>query len=322
MEALRSLGVMHVRQAGRVESDDVAFLTQRISDTTKVFNILGARKPSGHSAEPIPADRLVTESLERLEEDAALSKQKDAILKDMEKLSVWGDFEPETLARLRESGIFVYLCSAYKKEMEHLDLPETAAVTVVNTIRGEFFFLITSQTPLDAAGLPVVSLPNASLSRLKESLKECESKLAEVSSKLDLLALSLGELPAYKASLETDLEFAQNRDGMAKEGVIAYLQGYVPVTEIETLRTAALNCGWALKIEDPAEDDAAVPTYIKKPKWMNIIDPLFDFIGISPGYRENDVSLFFLIAFPIFFGMLIGDFAYGMLFLVTAVLCK
>ena len=224
LEALRDLGVMHVKQLGRVESDDVAELTRKITDAVKVYNILSGRKVSGESGENIAPERLVSEALELLDEEASVTKQRENLLKEMEKLAPWGNFEPETVRKLRESGVHVYLCSSFKS-----DFPE---------------------------------------------------------------------------------------------GEIAYLQGYVPVTEVEKLRAEALKQGWALKIDDPAEDDMKVPTCIKKPKWMRIIDPLFDFIGIAPGYRENDVSLFFLIAFPIFFGMLIGDFAYGVLFMTTAFLCK
>ena len=65
-----------------------------------------------------------------------------------------------------------------------------------------------------------------------------------------------------------------------------------------------------------------MPTLIRKPGWVKVIDPLFEFIGITPGYRESDVSVFFLIAFPIFFGMLICDSAYGSLFLISALLGK
>ncbi|MBQ1712634.1 MAG: hypothetical protein II024_05330 [Firmicutes bacterium] len=42
-------------------------------------------------------------------------------------------------------------------------------------------------------------------------------------------------------------------------------------------------------------------------------------MGILPGYHEQDVSLWFLIFFTIFTAMIIGDAAYGFLFLIVAV---
>ena len=322
LEALRDLGVMHVKQLGRVESDDVAELTRKITDAVKVYNILSGRKVSGESGENIAPERLVSEALELLDEEASVTKQRENLLKEMEKLAPWGNFEPETVRKLRESGVHVYLCSSFKSDFPKLSFPADAAVKVINRGRNDVYYMVVSQVPVNPAELQTVQLPDISLVKLQDLVRKGDDRLSDISRQLDVLALSCKCLRGYKESMEKDLEFAQNRDGMTGEGEIAYLQGYVPVTEVEKLRAEALKQGWALKIDDPAEDDMKVPTCIKKPKWMRIIDPLFDFIGIAPGYRENDVSLFFLIAFPIFFGMLIGDFAYGVLFMTTAFLCK
>ena len=118
------------------------------------------------------------------------------------------------------------------------------------------------------------------------------------------------------------MEFLQARDSMLSSGKVCCVTGYVPVTGLDALKEAAKENDWVLQIEDVEEEDGNVPTCIRKPGWMKLIDPLFDFIGIAPGYRETDVSLFFLLAFPVFFGLLIGDAAYGSMFMVVAFLCK
>jgi V/A-type H+-transporting ATPase subunit I len=41
---------------------------------------------------------------------------------------------------------------------------------------------------------------------------------------------------------------------------------------------------------------------------------VFRFLGTVPGYREHDISLWFLVFFSVFFAMLIGDGGYGLLF--------
>ncbi|MCK5082028.1 MAG: V-type ATP synthase subunit I, partial [Candidatus Omnitrophica bacterium] len=63
--------------------------------------------------------------------------------------------------------------------------------------------------------------------------------------------------------------------------------------------------------------DDKVPTLIRNPKWVSLIEPVFKFIDIAPGYREYDISLFFLLFFSLFVGMLIGDAGYGMLFIAA-----
>jgi V/A-type H+-transporting ATPase subunit I len=47
-----------------------------------------------------------------------------------------------------------------------------------------------------------------------------------------------------------------------------------------------------------------------------LISPVFKVIEVVPGYRELDISLWFLLFFSVFFGMLIGDAGYGLIYLV------
>jgi V/A-type H+-transporting ATPase subunit I len=57
---------------------------------------------------------------------------------------------------------------------------------------------------------------------------------------------------------------------------------------------------------------------VKYAKGTGIIKPLFDILGTVPGYRENDISLWFLLFFTLFFAMIIGDAGYGLVFLLAA----
>jgi len=101
---------------------------------------------------------------------------------------------------------------------------------------------------------------------------------------------------------------------MGQHGALAYLTGYVPADTIETLENASYAHQWALMSTDPGPDDA-VPTLLRNPSWVDNIKPVFNLLGIIPGYRELDVSMVFLIFFSIFFGILIGDAGYGLTYL-------
>ena len=71
--------------------------------------------------------------------------------------------------------------------------------------------------------------------------------------------------------------------------------------------------------EDVAEDDEAVPTKLRYNKLSKLIQPLYSILGILPGYREQDISLWFLMFFTLFFAMIIGDGGYGLLILLATV---
>jgi len=62
------------------------------------------------------------------------------------------------------------------------------------------------------------------------------------------------------------------------------------------------------------------PTQIGYARWAGPIQGLFDILGTLPGYREIDLSSFFMVALPIFAAMLIGDAGYGLIFALAPLL--
>ena len=60
-------------------------------------------------------------------------------------------------------------------------------------------------------------------------------------------------------------------------------------------------------------------TKVKYGKVSGLIQPVFDILGILPGYRESDISLWFFLFFTLFFAMIIGDAGYGMLILIGTI---
>ena len=54
-------------------------------------------------------------------------------------------------------------------------------------------------------------------------------------------------------------------------------------------------------------------------KVSRLIKPVFDILGILPGYREPDISLWFFLFFTLFFAMIIGDAGYGCLILIGTI---
>ena len=84
-------------------------------------------------------------------------------------------------------------------------------------------------------------------------------------------------------------------------------------------RTALLDYnGWAFVASDPADDDP-VPTKLKNNKLVELIYPLTNFLDVTPGYHEYDISGWFLLFFCIFFAMIFGDAGYGALICALAI---
>jgi V/A-type H+-transporting ATPase subunit I len=122
-------------------------------------------------------------------------------------------------------------------------------------------------------------------------------------------------LERIRKQLQGRLEIAETVNGMADVANMVYLRGYIPFDKQNILQEAARKQGWGLVIEDPSEEDK-VPTLIRNPRWVSIINPVFKIMEVVPGYREFDISPWFLVFLSIFFGMIIGDAGYGLIYLL------
>ena len=322
LEQLRKLGIMHVDHETKVDSDRVHVSEQELEAISKTYNILSGIKTDPQNAQALSGKEVFKQAQELLSRQSALEKEQEELGRNIDALLPWGEFSPESVDQLAAAGIHVLFCKAYRKAFDKLELPENTVRTEIAMVNKEVYFLLIFTEQPDASLYPTVTLPRKKLSELRARQDSLQLEKQEVADQLVIAAAGAPALKEYFAEKSAQHEFMTNHDGMGSDGAIAYLHGYVPADELANLTEAAHRNGWALTADDPAPDDARVPTLLRKAKWIRIIDPLFDFIGIEPGYRENDVSVFFLIAFPIFFGMLIGDSAYGALFIIAALLGK
>ena len=100
---------------------------------------------------------------------------------------------------------------------------------------------------------------------------------------------------------------------------LARLSGYILAEKQADFAGLAKANGWAFIADDPAEEDA-VPTAMRHNRFVQLLTPLTDFLGTVPGYREPDISLWFLLFFGIFFAMIFGDAGYGSILVILSLI--
>ena len=157
-------------------------------------------------------------------------------------------------------------------------------------------------------------LPEMRLSRMQEKLKRVENRIAVDTAKIartDEQAI-LGRYPALRAKME----FEQAKELMSEKGAVAVVTGWIPASLVSRLSSSAHDNGWGLLVREPAEGEVP-PTLIEPPKFVKPVKALFEGLGIAPAYDEADVSVPFMCYFSLFFAMLVGDGAYGVIFLVA-----
>ena len=233
-----------------------------------------------------------------------------------EQIRGWGDFAPEMISELRKKGVRLSFYTIGKKEMEQI--PEDSSYIRLSPV-GKLLCIAVVGDPLPA-GFPATKfdVPEYGLSELEYRINNARKRLADID---DEFASCGRYLDAYRKQLartDQSTRFEEVAASMSDGDQIAWVTGYVPEPKSEDFRKLASDNGWGYLMEDPTEDDNP-PTLVKYPKGVGIIKPVFDILGTDPGYREYDISMWFLLFFTLFFAMIIGDAGYGFIFLAVAV---
>ena len=326
LTALRGLGVMQVETIRSTVSENAQQLAEELSEATRVTGELEKLLRENGGATPQGKPR---SGAEALEEAADLLGKRDRFAGELENirqrqkaLAVWGEFNRDTLTALEEKGIHVHLCCGNEKQYEAATALDEVECRSISEDSGRIFFVATKLRDLEPDILPEIRLgAEDNPPELRRRAGELELKLQAVGEELNALLASLPAAQRRVQTLESELEYARVHDSLAEHGAVVSLSGFVPEPEIEKLRAAAREHGWGLLITDPAPGDA-VPTLLRESKFSRVISPLFQFLGISPGYDEIDVSGGVLVFFTIFYAMIIGDAGYGLVFLLGTLLAK
>ncbi len=320
LEKLQELGVMHIGTSSeKPTTESYKNMEKNVSEVKKTLQALNSRRKNEQNSKfsKVPELDICGLTIEALEDSKTLSKQLDKLKKDEKALAPWGNFSQETMAQITDKGVFIYLCSGSQENIDNL--PDNVTVEVINNEGPVLHFAVIASEVI--SNLPEVQLPKQSLSKIVEGISSLESRVADLDKKLDQLAHEYDRILLFSEEKNNDLEFVYHRDMMQETNDLAYLTGFVPISSEEEIKKVALEDGWAIVLKEPSTDDN-VPTLTKVPKIFEISKPIFDFIGIAPGYKEWDISPCFLIFFTIFFGMIVGDAGYGALFLIAAITMK
>ncbi|MBR3687789.1 MAG: hypothetical protein IKL85_01820 [Lentisphaeria bacterium] len=323
VDALAGLELMQLCRTAAPATKDVASISAQLTECERVLGVIRSAPAMKNppAAPEVADDELVAYASKLISGKIAAFKELERLQRDLDSLIPWGEFDRSAIGTLQEKGVYVTLCATprniFDQRKKADEFPQDAAVSVIRMDKNMVHYALVSEAPLAEGAFDPVALPEQTLSEAKKAFADCQAEIKADDASIVAAKALLPRLEKKLAALRNQLEFASARDGMEQSGAIAYLQGYVPVTRIEKLKEAAVKNGWALLIDDPAEDDQNVPTYIEKPRFLSVLDPLFDFVGISPGYRESDVNMFFFFFFPIFFGMILGDAGYGALMLAA-----
>lgn len=326
LSALRKLGIVHIEKLqGGGETvaalkDSAALLSRAVSIVREVKK--QKKAPYGFF-ENVNRGQVLDEAKKII----ALAEEKksrfEEIIRDksdVERFQKWGKVHPNDFSYLKEKGLAL---SLYEIESaKYAELPNEAKTIFVNGDKQVTRFLLWgNKSDALTAFARKVPLPTISTEDLLFRIKQNEARIREIEKELFDASKFTGAFIRLQTVLQKELEFETTYSGMHADGqsekALSWISGFVPASEVSKVEQAARENKWALLSSDPSDEDE-VPTKLQNGKLVSLIYPLTDFLGTVPGYRETDISGWFLFFFTIFFGMIFGDGGYGILLLFTS----
>ena len=315
LKKLRELGVLHIHYVKNPSSNDINSIETELANVEKAQLLISEENAPQEEAN-------LEQALSYTEKILSLAQEKDTLLRELEEhqekrrwFQNWGAVSYASLQTLKEAGITVRFYIANKNPVKNI--PADKIIHVAKEEQGTVYFAFFTESAEEHLEFKQDLMPNVELASLEAGITETEQKIENIERELKYLSKVQNSLRAYQGDLEKRLEFSKVMHSMGEAENIAYLQGFCPVDSIPQIKNAAKEDGWAYLIQEP-DEPFEVPTLLRQPKWLRIVNPIFSFMGALPGYNELDISFWFLLFFSLFFGMLIGDAGYGLIFLLAS----
>ncbi len=331
LKTLRRLGILHI-EISEGYGEKLLKLKEDAALLETALFIVGKKK-DGEAAAPLSsadAIDLAREILSLTEEKKSVLAEEAALAAELARLYGWGDVDPQSLQALAADGIEAALYETSAAQYDTLDAT-VRTVCVSRTNVSVKFLLIHTGAEGEAETVSAlapcrVALPTVSTAAMRQRTAALQARAQEIDRTLEAHAAHGESLAAAIVACEREIEFEVYATGMdietLSEGAhtpvsVACFTGYLEAENVDRLKQTAARHAWGLLVEDPTEEDH-VPTKLKNNKFVSLIYPLTDFLGTVPGYFEHDISAWFLMFILIFFGIIFGDGAYGLLISAVA----
>lgn len=329
LEKLRKLKLVHVEELTG-KGENLSKLKSTYDMMERAFFLISDIKVKGKDVIQVSLTKEeAVEKASQFLELLSLKKNYEDLItgntKEIERFSRWGDVDPADLRFLAEKGYFLFL---YEIPAEYYSLiPETEKVLKVFSDKNLVRFILVSDNGNVPQDLPsqavLVTLPSKSTRLLREENEDYKSKIKAIERQIYSFSACKTGIEKNLKILEKEIEFENIYSGMdGEEGEgrlrLSWLTGFVPAKELKKVEMLAKQEKWGFLSDEPGEEDA-VPTKLENNKVVSLIYPVSDFLGTVPGYREYDISGWFLLFFSLFFGMIFGDGGYGLLITLISV---
>lgn len=330
LKILRKLGMLHI-EITEGSGERLASLQEQIALLESAVFIIGKKKNAEQKGVSDKEALSVAAKVQTLDkEKKQCQAEKITLYSELERLKSWGSIDPNSIKELKTKGYEIAFYEMPKAEYEILteNMKTVRLNATKSTVR---FMLLKSDLEEDENVVSslrsyLLALPQISTDEMNQRLSELNVRIEEIDKMIAFHACYIDSIKRAIKNTEKEALFETYATGMASENLspeskesvsVAYFTGYIETENLDKLKETAASNSWGLLVEEPSMEDN-VPTKLKNNKFVSLIYPLTDFLGIIPGYFEYDISGWFLAFIIIFFGIIFGDGGYGLLICAAA----
>jgi V/A-type H+-transporting ATPase subunit I len=306
LNQLGELGLLHL-QLQPCGGPELESLHAGLVLLGKVIQKLETIEDVPPSDQPVDASAVLDALLKLHKNLRELKLLETKLVREARAWEAFGDIDPDTVRVLRAGGLHLGFYRANQPVLPEgcLWIQGKAGCGIAVGLTADLADLSLESVPLPVRGPRCIRERLARLHALEERYKREGLQLAS----------ALPALRDEQTRLRNKLDFHLARDGMSGDDALRWIEGFVPAEKTDALAPLAEAAGAALSLRAPEENDPT-PTLLKQSKVVSWIQPVYNFLGVTPGYNEVDIGWSFLLFLSIFSGMIIGDAGYG--FLLTA----
>ena len=298
LEQLRDLGIVDISRSSKPVDHESQEIASRIDGIKEEIRIIKSS-----------TDAHLT----------GLLSQKDALMKTLDEITPWGDYDKSKAEALKEAGVPLHFyCINSKKFVDAWK--EEYPLEIICTSGKSTHFVIAG--PVNGFPEKEQRSPDSTINELKDQIKAKEKEIEKYRKHLED---RLSEIPAHEAKIkdlsdELNLYLAAKAGSSAVEDTVTVFQGFAPSEDDDKL-TEAFNAMDVVWIGSPAEAEDNPPIKLKNNKFSSKFEVLTDMYG-RPGYDEFDPTPYISIFFLLFFAMCMGDLGYGLILIIVGLLLK
>ena len=319
LQGLRDLGVLHIAEKQNADREIIDRF-QTLSRTSMALKDYAEPKQE-NSKEVLTGDdfnNMYNGVLDAMDRKSTLNQEISLAKTEIDRISAWGDFSPAELAELKREGFDFHFYRMGDKEYQAAVEDENIKLIKLATIDKQNTVAVIGTLPPEIQATEFM-LPDRGMSDLQHDIELSQEGIAECDKTLKAASIYDASFQAEMLKVQNEMNYSEAEQTTDGDDDFVWISGYIPETDLEVFKAMAAEKGCAWAVDDVSEEDDKIPTKVRYNKVSGLIKPVFDILGITPGYREQDISLWFFLFFILFFAMIIGDGAYGALILIGTI---